>query len=434
MGDYLFGIIGENMKNLKPLEKAERYLAGATLGMFKLPADHQMIIDRGEGCTVWDTDGREYVDYVLGSGPMILGHSHPKIVEAVTRQARLGTTFYGLNQPAIDLAEQIAHASPCTDQVRFMSSGTDGTFSAIRLARAFTGKEIILKFDGGWHGGHDYAQQDADPARPGQSRSLSDGIPTGAADTVLTCDFNDIDSAVKLITRHSGDLAAVIVEPLQRAIPPVEGFLNALRTATDTHGVVLIMDEVVTGFRLAWGGAQEYYNVVPDLVVYGKTISGGYPLAAVGGRTEIMKCAAPEQKGKGSYAFISGTFNGNPISCSAGLATLEVLGQEGTYAHLREVSVRLKDGLNQIGQNLGHPLQVIGDGPVLQPFFRERPILTHADSQDSDFTKANAFGLGMIRSGFFLNPAGKLYLSTAHTPAIVDQTLEAAEQVLTGLV
>jgi len=422
------------MQNLTPHEKAERYLAGGTLGMFKLPADHQMIIDRGEGCTVWDTAGREYVDYVLGSGPMILGHSHPKIVEAVTRQARLGTTFYGLNQPAIDLAEQIAHASPCTDQVRFMSSGTDGTFSAIRLARAFTGKEMILKFDGGWHGGHDYAQQDADPARPGQSRSLSDGIPRGAADTVLTCDFNDIDSAIELIARHAGELAAVIVEPLQRAIPPIEGFLSAIRTATDTHSVVLIMDEVVTGFRLAWGGAQEYYSVVPDVVVYGKTISGGYPLAAVGGRTEIMKCAAPEQKGTGSYAFISGTFNGNPISCSAGLATLEVLGQDGTYAYLREVSARLKDGLNQIGQNLGLPLQVIGDGPVLQPFFRERPIRTHADSQDSDSTKANAFGLGMIKKGFFINPTGKLYLSTAHTPAIVDQTLEAAEQVLTGLV
>lgn len=422
------------MGTLQSLDRAERYLAGATLGMFKLPTEHQLIIDRGEGCRVWDTEGRAYIDYVLGSGPMILGHSHPEIVEAVTRQARLGTTFYGLNEPAVDLAEQIVHASPCTDQVRFMSSGTDGTFSAIRLARAFTGKELILKFDGGWHGGHDYAQQDADPNRPGKSRSLSDGIPTGAADTVLTCDFNDAKTAEALIESHADRLAAVIVEPLQRAIPPVQGFLQTLRTVTSAHDILLIMDEVVTGFRLAWGGAQEYYGVIPDLVVYGKTISGGYPLAAVGGQREIMKCAAPEQKGSGSYAFISGTFNGNPISCSAGLATLQVLRSEGTYAHLHEISERLRNGLDSIGQDLGIPLQVIGDGPVLQPFFRQDAIRTHADSQDSDGSKANAFGLGMIEKGFFMNPTGKIYLSTAHTPAIIDQTLDAAREVLRDLV
>jgi glutamate-1-semialdehyde 2,1-aminomutase len=412
---------------------AEKYLAGATLGMFKLPNEHQLVVERGQGCTVWDIEGREYVDYVLGSGPMILGHSHPAVVDAVTRQVGLGTTFYGLNQPAIDLAEQIVAASPCAEQVRFASSGTDGTFSAIRLARAFTGKEKILKFDGGWHGGHDYAQQDSDPSRPGLSRPISDGIPQGATDTVLISDFNDAKAAKRIISDNATDLAAVIVEPLQRAIAPVDGFLTSLRASTAAHGILLIMDEVVTGFRLAWGGAQEYYDVIPDLVVYGKTISGGYPLSAVCGRADIMNCAAPEQKGSGSYAFISGTFNGNPVSCAAGIATLKILGEDGVYSHLHEVSQKLKHGLTVIGNDLGFPLQVIGEGPVLQPFFTERPIKTHADSQDSDAEAQKAFGLGMIEEGYFVNPTGKLYLSTAHTSEIVDRTLEAASNVLTQL-
>lgn len=415
------------------LLRAEQFLAGASLGMFKLPEDHQMVIDRGEGCRVWDLDGREYVDYVLGSGPMILGHAHPGVLDAVTQQAARGSTFYGLNKPAIDLAERIVEASACGDQVRFTTSGTDGTFSAIRLARAFTGKEKILKFNGGWHGGHDYAQQDADPDRPGRSKPLCDGIPQGATDTVLTCDFNDSATASKRIEENVDHLAAVIVEPLQRAIRPVDGFLQSLREATKRHKVVLILDEIVTGFRLAWGGAQEYYDVTPDLVVYGKTISGGYPLSAICGRSDIMDCASSERKGAGPYAFISGTFNGNPISCSAGLATLDALGAPGVYEHLHSISERLKTGLNAIGNELGLPLQMLGDGPILQPFFSDHPIRTHADSRNTDLKKQKAFGLGMIEKGFFVNPTGKLYLSTAHTPEIVDQTLEAAQAVLSEL-
>jgi glutamate-1-semialdehyde 2,1-aminomutase len=415
------------------LDSAERVLAGATLGMFKLPPSHALVIDRGEGCSVWDLEGREFIDYVLGSGPMILGHAHPTVLEAVTHQAARGSTFYGLNKPAIDLAEKIVDASSCAEQVRFATSGTDATFSAMRLARAYTGKEKILKFDGGWHGGHDYAQQDADPDRPGYARALSDGIPQGATDTVLICPFNDLPAAEKYIIDHADELAAVIVEPLQRAIAPNEGFLPGLAAIAKAQGVILILDEIVTGFRLAWGGAQERYHVTPDLVVYGKTISGGYPLSAICGRADIMNCAAPERKGQGNYAFISGTFNGNPVSCSAGIATLSELAKPGIYAHLHEVSKRLRTGLEAIGQDLGLPLQLLGDGPVLQPFFSDQPIKTHAESQDSDLAMQKAFGLGMLEQGYFVNPTGKLYLSTQHTPEIVDRTLEVARSVLTGL-
>lgn len=415
------------------LQKADQYLAGATLGMFKLPASHQMVIDRGEGCRVWDTDGREYIDYTLGSGPMILGHAHPAVLRTVNEQSKRGSTFYGLNTPAIDLAEQIAAAAPGVDQVRFTTSGTDATFSAIRLARAYTGKEKVLKFDGGWHGGHDYAQHDADPEDSERSRPISDGIPSAATGSVITCPFNDSGRAVQLIEEHASDLAAVIVEPLQRAIPPADGFLSALRSSARKNGVIFIMDEIVTGFRLAWGGAQERYDVAADLVTYGKTISGGYPLAAVCGRKELMQCAAPEQKGSGSYAFISGTFNGNPVSCAAGLATLDALSAEGTYEHLHRIPGFLKDGLEEIGTELGLPLRVLGDGPVLQPFFSETEIRNHAESQASDLTKQQAFGLGMLEKGFFVNPTGKLYLSTLHTLEIIDQTLAAAREVLSGL-
>ena len=202
---------------------------------------------------------------------------------------------------------------------------------------------------------------------------------------------------------------------------------------TRKHQIVLILDEIVTGFRLAWGGAQEYYGVIPDLVIYGKTISGGYPLTAICGREEIMQCASPERKGSGSYAFISGTFNGNPISCSAGLATVEALSKPGVYEHLSSVSDRLRTGLIAIGNELGLPLQVLGEGPVLQLFFTDHPIHTHADAQDTDLTSQKAFGLGMIEKGFFVNPTGKLYLSTAHSPEIIDQTLVAARAVLAGL-
>lgn len=416
------------------IEKAGRYLAGATLGMFKLPHGHELVIDRGEGCSVWDLDGREYVDYVLGSGPMILGHTNAAVLDAVREQAGRGSTFYGLNQPAVDLAERICDAIPTVDQVRFTVSGTDATFSAIRLARAFTGREKVLKFDGGWHGGHDYAQHDAAPeGLAGRARAISDGIPAAATDTVLVCDFNDAEAAARIITENADELAAVIVEPLQRAIKPSEGFLTTVAETARANNVVFIMDEIVTGFRLVWGGAQERYDVSADLVVYGKTISGGYPVAAVCGRHDIMTCASPESKGTGKYAFISGTFNGNPIGCSAGLATLDELARPGVYEHLHEVSTRLSTGLEAIGREVGLPLQVLGDGPVLQPFFCTHPIKNHADSQRSDLDLQKAFGLGMLESGFFVNPTGKLYLSTTHTAEIVDRTLSAARTVLDGL-
>ena len=418
------------------LNLADRYLVGGCLGMFRLPDDVATVFHRGEGSRIFDVTGREYIDYVMGSGPLILGHAHPAVVAAVREQMGLGSTFYGLNEPAIRLAEQVVEAAPCGERVRFTSSGTEGTFAALRLARAFTGHQKVLKFDGGWHGAHDYAQQNAAPSRPWDGPSPvpdSAGIPQGASQSVLVSPFNNVGEAADLIAANADELAAVIVEPLQRAIPPQPGFLETLRQVTAAHRIILIFDEVVTGFRIAWGGAQERYGVVPDLAVYGKTISGGYPLGAVCGRADVMNCADPRRKGQPDYAFVSGTFNGNPVGATAGLATLCELEKDGVYPRLYAISQHIKEGLESLGARLGLPLKVIGEGPVLQPFFTHQEIRTHADTLHADMETARKFGVEMVRRGIFVTPGGKLYLSLAHTDADIARTLETAGQALEGI-
>ena len=415
------------------IELSERVLVGGCFGMFRLPDEVAAVFHRGEGSRIWDVAGKEYVDYVLGSGPLILGHAHPAVVAAVREQAGLGSTFYGLNEPALRLARRVTEAVPCGGLLRYGSSGTEGTFTALRLARAFTRREKVLKFEGGWHGAHDYAMQSAAPAGPAEYPTPvpdSSGIPGGASRTVLVSPFNDPDAAERTVAGHAGELAAVIVEPLQRALRPEPGFLERLREVTRDHGVLLVFDEIVTGFRLAWGGAQERYGVVPDLAVYGKTISGGYPLAAVCGRDEVMALADPRRRSESDYVFASGTMNGNPVGCAAGLATLDELEKEGVYARLHETSERLRQGLEEAGRRLELPFQVIGDGPVLQPVFTEAPIRNHADGLRADADAARRFGVEMIRRGVLVTPGGKLYLSLVHTAGDVDRTLQAAEDSL----
>ena len=423
----------ENPSMRDLLDKADRYLAGGCLGSFRMPDEVATVIQRGNGCRIYDTEGREYIDYILGSGPLILGHAHPAVVEAVQRQVALGSTFYALNEPVIRLAERVVEASPCGESIRFTSSGTEGTFSALRMARAFTGREKILKFEGGWHGAHDYAQQSTTPPRPTDGPvavSDSQGIPKAVGRSVLVAPFNNADVAVELIESYASDLAAVIVEPFQRALRPQPGFLEAIRQASIDQGVILVFDEVVTGFRIAWGGAQERYGVVPDVAVYGKTISGGYPMAAVCGRADILACADPRRKGKQPYSFVSGTTNGNPVSAAAGLATLDVLETEGVYKRLYDVPARLGRGLEALGAKMGLPLQVLGEGPVLQPYFADVEIRNYADTLEADAGAARQLGIEMMKRGIFFNPGAKLYFSLAHTEADVDRTLEVAEAAL----
>jgi glutamate-1-semialdehyde 2,1-aminomutase len=416
------------------LDKAERYFPGACLGMMHLPADLRMVMVRGAGSRIFDAAGKEYIDYMLGSGPLLLGHARPEIVAAVQRQAALGSTFFALNEPAILLAEKMVQAVPCGEAVRFQTTGSEATFAALRMARAATGREKILKFEGGWHGGHDIGQLSGAPAEPPpfpEAVPDCDGIPGSSRGDVLVAPFNDAAATVKLIEQHHRELAAVIVEPLQRALTPEPSFLQELRAVTQKHGVVLIFDEVVTGFRLAWGGAQERYGVVPDLACYGKAMAGGYPLSAVVGKKDLLRLADPQQRGRAQpYIFMSGTLTANPVACAAGLAALEVLGQPGVYGRLHAAGKRLADGLRRAAAEAEVPVQVLGDGPVLQVCFTaHQPLRNHRDLLRADKKKATQFGYELIRRGVYCTPGGKLYLSLAHSDADIDETVAVAGSV-----
>src|SRR5437868_4308608 len=273
------------------LELAARRLPGGVLGTSRHRDELAFVVKRAEGARLWDWSGREYIDYLLGSGPMFLGHGNPAVTRAVTEQLKDGTTFFMVTEPAIRLADEICRAVPCGEQVRFTSTGSEATFFALRVARAFRHRDKILKFEGGYHGAHDYALMSQTPKSPKAFPAPmpdSAGIPQAIEGEVLIAPYNDLATVEALLAVHADSLAAVIVEPFQRIIPPAEGFLQGLRRLTTRYEIPLIFDEVVTGFRFAYGGAQEMYGVTPDLASYGKIIGGGFPLAALAGRADIM--------------------------------------------------------------------------------------------------------------------------------------------------
>ncbi len=403
------------------LDRAQRVIPGASVAAFHLPDDLNFVVARGEGAQVWSTDGRPYVDYLLGSGPLVLGHAHPRVVEAVREQAALGTTYHHLSEPAIRLAEKVTALVPCAEAVKFAGSGTEATFYALRLARAFTGREAVLKFDGGYHGAHDYGQQ-------GLAGPESAGIPAAVAETVLVAPFNDLERTLELAEANARRLAAIVVEPVQRAIEPRPGFLQGLRQICDRTGALLVFDEVVTGFRLALGGAQERYGVRPDLCALAKALGGGLPLAAVAGRRDVLEASVPA--GGRLPAYLGGTLNGNPLAAAAGLATLQVLEEESGPARLAATGMLLDGGFRDLGRRLSVPLQVIGPPAIGEPLFGEGEVHDLASYNATNRPAAVAFGEELLRRGIFCRPGFKLYVSTAHTPAHLDQTLEVAEEAV----
>lgn len=429
------------MNQQEYLVKADRYFAGGTLGAFHLPPDVAMVFASAQGTKMVDSDGKEYVDFLMGSGPMILGHCHPAVTEAVQQQMGKGTTFFTLNQPIIELAEKIVEAAPCGEKIRFVTTGSEAVSYAVRMARAFTGRSKILRFEGGWHGVSDGLLFGARPPAPSNyphATPDSAGLPSAYGHDVLVSPFNAAGEAVEIIEAYADELAAVVVEPLQRCILPRSGFFEALREQTQKHDIVLIFDEVVTGFRMAWGGAQERYGVIPDLATYGKTISGGYPSAAICGRADLLNTADPRRSSypTDSQSIIaSGTFNGNPISAVAGLATLNELAKPGTYERLFAMGDRITREIEAMGREFSIPLQVGGEGPVLQILFTEDDaILNYESMLYADRAKAYTFGIEMIRRGFFISPFEKIYLSTAHSDDDLDRMLAAARDVLQNVI
>ena len=413
------------------LDDANRYLAGGGLGLFALPPEVNLVIAEGRGGHVVSVEGKDYIDYHLGSGPALLGHGHPAITAAVSAQLPKGSTYYFLNEHVIRLAARLVEAVPCGEQVQFTGSGTEATFFSLRVARAFTGRSKILKFEGGWHGMHDYALWGTVPATASEyphGRPDSRGIPPAIAEEVLVAPFNDAATAAALIEQHAADLAAVIVEPLQRVLVPQPGFLEAVREATRRHGIVLIFDEVVTGFRIAWGGAQERYGVVPDLATYGKAMAGGFPMACIVGKAEVLAPLDARRTERTNLAWASGTLNGNPISASAGLAALGVLSQPGTYDHLHRIGGRLRAGIQEAGRRHGFPTQCLGEDAVFGVRFMENESpRTWMDLQAHDRALGLKWGMECLRRGLLVNPNEKFYVSVAHTDADVQRTLDVCD-------
>jgi glutamate-1-semialdehyde 2,1-aminomutase len=404
-------------------------IPGNCFGTFKLPAEVAFVAARGEGSRLFTTDGRALIDFVLGSGPMVIGHAHPRVVGAVQEQAARGTTFYAMNDVAPRLAARIIELVPCAEAVKFVGDGAEATFYSLRLARAFTGRELVLKFEGAYHGHHDYALHGLKPTRGANyptAQPDSAGIPEVVSATVLIAPYNDLDSTAHLVEPLADRLAAIIVEPVQRSLVPKPGFLAGLRALCDRTGALLVFDEVVTGFRLALGGAQEVFGVKPDLCALGKVIGGGLPLAAVAGRKDVLELTVPDRTHDGRYVYMSGTLNGNAIAAAAGLATLDVIAEEDGPARLIEIGSALARGFKDCAHRLSIPLQMVGPPAFADPVFGDGEIHDYRSYAATNRAAAKEFGIELVKRDVFVHPASKIYISTAHTGDQVEVACNAA--------
>ena len=413
------------------IETARRVLPAASFG--NMAGD--VVIREGRGGRVWDESGKEYVDFLLGSGPMLVGHAHPEVTAAVQEQVVHGTTFFANNRQGIALAEAIVEAVPCAQKVRFVSSGSEADAYAMRLARAFRKRDKILKFEGGYHGMSDYSLMSLAPKRPGNfPRAIPDsaGIPQSVRDEMLIAPFNDVEVVAGMIREHKDELAGVIVEPFQRIIPPAPGFLQALRKLTAEHGIPLIFDEVVTGFRLAYGGAQEYYGVTPDICTLGKVIGGGFPLAAIAGREDIMSHFDRAVVGDEGFLVQIGTLSGNPVASAAGLASMAILKRPGAYERIFATGRELMGTLSELLKRAGIPAVVTGEPPLFDVVFTSGEVRNYRDTLKGDAETMRHLNR-LLRERGILKGESKYYISLAHTEGDVAFTLDAFAAAIAGL-
>ena len=413
------------------VERAHAVLPGGSLGNLK----YDIVIESGQGSRIWDSSGNEYIDYLLGSGPMIVGHSHPEVVDVVREQLSKGITFFGQNEAAIMLAEEIVDAVPCAEKVRFSSTGSEATLYAMRAARAYRRRDKILKFEGGFHGMNDYALMSMGPSEPADFPAAvpdSAGIPRSVREDVLIAPFNDLETTRRIVEEYHDEIGGAIVEPFQRLIPPQPGFLQGLRELTDEFGIPLIFDETVTGFRFAYGGAQEFYGVTPDLCTLGKAVSGGFPLTALAGRDDIMAHMDGGSVPSGDFMPQVGTLSGNPVAAVAGLKTLEILRRPGTYDNLRANGARLRNGLQKMLDEAEIPARVTGESVLFDVFFTEQEVTDYRSTLLADSDMASRFNSGVLERGVFKGTT-KFYLSTAHSEEDIDQTLEVFRETVEGL-
>jgi glutamate-1-semialdehyde 2,1-aminomutase len=415
---------------------ARRVLPGGVnspVRAFRSVGRNPIFIQRGEGAYIWDEDGNRYVDYVLSYGPLILGHAHPHVVEAITRQASLGTTFGAPTVLETRLAETIIGLMPNIEMIRFVSSGTEATMSALRLARAYTGRNKIVKLDGNYHGHADFLLVAAGSGVATLGLPDSPGVPQGVAKDTLVIPLNNLAAAEELFAVYGDDIAGIIVEPVAGnigVVPPVPGYLAGLRRLTEQYGALLIFDEVMTGFRVALNGAQGYYDVIPDITCLGKVIGGGLPVGAYGGKADIMEKVAPA-----GPMYQAGTLSGNPLAMAAGLAALELVAEPGAFERLIATTERLARGFVAAAERAGVPAQGKQVGSMMSLFFTREELTDYASVKTSDTALFTRFFNGLLAQGVYLAPsqfeAG--FTSFAHDEEVVAFTLDAVERVMTGL-
>jgi len=414
-------------------EEARRYLPGGVdspVRAFKAVGGTPPFIVRGEGSRISDADDNEFIDYVCSWGPLILGHSHPEVVAALKQAAEHGTTFGASTELEITLAKMISTAIPSIEMIRFVNSGTEATMTALRLARAFTGREKIVKFAGGYHGHADGLLVKGGSGLATLSLPGSPGVPAGYTRSTLVATYNNAESVAQLFQRYPKKIAAVIVEPVAAnmgVVPPQPGFLESLRRLTSDHGALLIFDEVITGFRAAYGGAQTVFGITPDLTCLGKIIGGGLPVGAYGGKREIMEMMAPD-----GPVYQAGTLSGNPLAMTAGIETLKLLNRPGTYERLENASSRLERGIAEAASSLNVKLNISRFASLLTLFFTDKPALDYEAVSQADTALFGRFFHQLLAQGIYWPPSQfeAVFISLAHQDNDIQYTVAAIEKAL----
>lgn len=420
-------------KSTQLFAEAQHYIPGGVnspVRAFKSVGGNPVYIAKGEGSRIFDVDGNSYIDYIGSWGPLILGHAHPRVLAAITEVAALGTSFGAPTERETEMAKLVCEIVPSVEVVRMVNSGTEATMSALRLARGYTKRNKIMKFEGCYHGHADSLLIKAGSGVATLGLPDSPGVPEGTAHNTITVPYNDLESVKLAFETFGDDLAAVIVEPIggnMGVVPPQPGFLEGLREITEKHGTLLIFDEVMTGFRVALGGAQELYGITPDLTTMGKVIGGGLPVGAYGGKREIMQQVAPA-----GPIYQAGTLSGNPLAMAAGLTTLQELSKPGVYERLEKMSARLAEGLADNAKKLGIPHTLNRVGSMVCLFFTETPVINYETAKTSNLERFSAYFSYLLEEGIMIPPSQfeGMFVSLAHTDEDIERTIEASYKAM----